>query len=176
MNLCNVRSNGHFITTPFQNLQFFSLDDRFSEDCGFLNRNVAELLHSNPQLQSIELIANNNREMTMNKLLQMIKNNAAVTKLEVKIYSSVFLVNLSDVEQLANEHLSLTELKLWRYQITADNVNALIRHLSTLKKLSFWVQNAAEYREVETNVGSGWKMDWPANCFGPQYVQLIRNN
>lgn len=176
MNLCNVHSSDHFIAATFANLQSLSIDDRFAANTGFLSGNVAELLHLNPKLQSIELIGKNNSEMTMNKLLQMIKNNAAVTKLEVKIYSSAFLVSLSEIQQLANEHPSLTELKLWRYEIPADNVNVLIRQLNNLKKFSFLVQNKTVFMELQSKLDCQWEMAWPAKDFGPQYVQVNRKN
>lgn len=177
MNLCNVSSNGHFVAATFANLQCLSIDDRFGGDSGFLIGNAHELLHLNPQLTSIELIGKNNKALTMGKLLQMIRNNAAVSKLEVKIYSSNFPVDLSEVEQLANEHPALTELKLWQYHIPAENVNVLIRQLSDLKKFDLWIPNSTEYRELQLKLDDGWKM--PARTgFGERahYVQIDRKN
>lgn len=175
MHLCNVRSNCHFIAATLANLQCLSIDDRFGGSSGFLSTNAAaDLLRLNPKLQTIELIGTNNREMTMGNLLQMLKHNVAVEKLDVKMYESVFSVNLTEVEQLANEHPSLAELKLWQYQISADNVNVLLNRLSALKKLSFWIENPMEYEEIQSKLDNGWHMAWLPKMFGSQYVQVIR--
>lgn len=176
MNLCNVSSTDHFVAATFANLQCLSIDDRFSDGSSFLVENAHKLLHLNPQLTSIELIGKKNKAMTMDKLLQMIENNAAVRKLAVKIYSSNFPVKLSEVEQLANEHPALTELKLWHYHIPVENVNVLVRQLSDLKKVDLWIPNSAEYTELQTKLDSEWPMPGTTYEDGMQYIQINRKN
>lgn len=78
-------------------------------------------MQSNPQLQSIELKAKHNGYMEMEKLLQMIKNNAAIT--ELTLDWAVSCVNKFDVQQLANEHPMLIKVNLWWFGFSVDKLS-----------------------------------------------------
>lgn len=174
LKLCNVRSNCHFVAASFKQLQHLTIDDAFCNNTSRGYRAHAELIRMNPQLQSIRLEID--RQLTMKNLLKIIKNNTAITKLTVTKYSSNFLVKLSEMQQLANEHPSLVELDLYRYQFTVKNAVVMLHRLRALKKVGFQIECASECTELQTKLNNQWEMAWNVYGIGSNYVQLNRKD
>lgn len=169
LSLCGVRFNG---TVIFHQLQHLSIDDQYDRYRDIKKNAAAGLLRANPQLQSIELVVENMRDMPMTNLLQIIKSNAAITKLNVPFrYSgeldvsrpsdqdrNVCLVNSAEVEQIVNEHPSLIELYLYQYEITVPDAIKMVQQLSALKKFTFRMSKAWHRHQLEWALDSEWNV------------------
>lgn len=182
LELYDVCLERNFNAAAFKRLQHLSIRSAFCISNYSVNGAYSKLLCLNSQLQSIELETSYNGWMTMETLLQMIKNNVAINKLFVTTHSIQFSVDISEVQQLAKEHPSLAELDLRGYHFTVDNVIEMIQQLSALKKFNFLKQNTAE-REVQLNCSeleTKLKGQWVAEgkCCGRSsyYIQLYRKN
>lgn len=163
----------------FQQLQHLSIDDRFDKNRKVLKHDAARLFNLHPQLQSIELRVQNSPDMPMDKLLQIIKSNTAITKLNVKLSYDDYdtcLVDSTDVEQLINEHPSLVELNLPQYEFSVENGIKMVQRLNALKKFNFWMFRYLDQKELMTKLGSEWELKSLEYNDADGLTQLIRKN
>lgn len=65
-------------------------------------------------------------------------------------------MNLAEVQQFANEHPSIIELDLYRYEFTVQNAIAMIHQLGALKKFGFQINCATECTELKTKLNNQW--------------------
>lgn len=182
LKLYDVCLDRNFIAAAFMQLQDLTICAASCCSRFLVNRAYTKLLRMNPQLQSVELETSYIRGMTMETLLQMLKNNTAINKLIVTSNSMKYRVKLSAVQQLANEHPSIAELDLHQYEFTVDNVIAIIEQLSALKKIKFRMQNATDMEfhclELETKLKDQWEVErrYVDPFRDPSSIQINRKN
>lgn len=141
----------------------------------FIKQNVANILRSNRQVQSLEM--HSDSMISMNTLLDLIKRHSFITKLRVKFrLCQVSAIDPLESDRIANEHSSLVELDLKSCEFTAEIAIALIDQLKSLMTFDFHIEEGSDMVRLESNLDQNeWiltkRFDW-----APSYVRLNRKN
>lgn len=111
-----------------------------------------KMLQANPQLLSFE--RSGGRPIIF---LDEIIMNRSLSKLTMRMGSSLIAMNTGDVKRLFNEHPSLVELNLQQCRFTANDAIALIRRLNSLKKFQFQPYDRLEYKDLLQRLSREWR-------------------
>lgn len=135
---------------------------------------IVQLLQANDQLQSLELLVERYEPaFGVNKLLNMIKGMALLSKLVMKMhYLELFDIDTNEVMRLASEHPLLVELHFGRYLLTANDAIKLIGQLTALKKFRFQVKDRSHYERLMGQLGSN--SGWAKIEYQPDIITLSR--
>ena len=114
-----------------------------------------KMLQANRQLESFEILSYH-KEITLDKLLNMISGNPLILKLEV-IGSKEVNVNAAELNRFIAEHPLIEELYLDKYRLTADDAIMFIRQLKSLKKFKFRVKEQSECDRLLKVLDDKWK-------------------
>lgn len=139
-----VRLRHGFDQAPFQHLTHFVIRASNENEYGIFA--AANLLRLNKQVRSLKIL-DYNQAITMNALLNIIRNNKLINKLDVKFNVPRIPISSTEVQRIVREHQSLIELHLPCYQFTCDNLIALTDHLKSLKSLKFKMQDNFQHAQ-----------------------------
>lgn len=152
-NLRHLRLSCMRLTDGFDRVYFPHLEQLVIN--GFDNirltlRNAANLLDSNRQLQSLDILLPN---LSIKALLDMIKDHSSITKLTVSNFMQHIQVTSLEIQRIAIEHSLLTELSLKSIlSFTATDVIALLDQLKSLKKFDCWIFNDSDVLRIESEL------------------------
>lgn len=129
------RANKNSIEKPIKTLKEIYISGGLTGDKAL--EIAANLLANARQLNSFTISSRRNADM--NKLLTEIKNNPSIVQLILSHnYPSVTIrVNSNQVRQLLDQHSKLIFLRLYGYELNADEAVAVIRGLKSLKIFQF---------------------------------------
>lgn len=133
---------------------------------------IVNLLKSCQQLQTLQIdVLRLPSKLAFNSLLNMIKHNRMISKLNFKSESiPLFKVDMYDVLRLANDHPFLVELELL-HGITVNNAILLICKMESMKRLSFPAKNPWVYENSALQLSHRWRFTAQT-----ERVTLIRKN
>lgn len=152
----DVRIVYRSIDKPFRNLEHLSIQRNFEyHDCDeFAPIDIAiDLLNGIHQLKSLEI---DEPKMSIDQLLDLIKDNRSITKLTSKGFGRV---TSGDIQRLVSEHPSLIELDLENTLFAPGDVIELTRQLGSLKRFEFHTQVnycSTERSDFESQLADEW--------------------
>lgn len=135
----------------------------------FTSENAKELLHANPQLQSLNLFENS---LTMVEIVDMIGINSNILELKISgISKSEIKVNAVELNRFANEH-PLVEKLDFTSEFRADDALMFIGQLNALKEFGFQVQDRSECDRLMNRLDGKWKIKYYKASYGCIRVEL----
>lgn len=151
----NVRLNHRCVNASFPHLEQLKI---IGHDHRGLNMDdVAELLPANRQLRKINITMSSNQAITINGLLDTIRENQLVDTLIVRTFFVTMSNELSaaEINRFVTEHPGLIVLDLLFKRFNANEANALHRQLTSSKTLNFSMSDS-EYEKLQTIMDKGW--------------------
>lgn len=141
---------------------------------GFTIKKVMILLHSNPQLEKLQLEnVLDNQELTMNEILNTISENPSITKLYVRNANKTNISQV-DLKRFAFERSFTTKLALSSLPIKPQDAVVFIRQLKSLKMFRFLINDQADYVLLMNQLDSEWKHEHDIRFNGYQLITLKR--
>lgn len=125
-------------------------------ETGLTNEEIAQILHSNKQLES--LVVWSFDKMTFSEFSNMISEHPSLSQLTVNLKEST-MGNPTKAELLrfTSEHPLLTNLGLWSFYIPVDEVTVFLDQLKSLKKFMCDVKDRSEYDQIVSLCGNSWR-------------------
>lgn len=170
LNLHNVRLDNRY-TQAFRHLVHLSIEINDRDLWVFSKIKAGELLHRNPQLQSLNIHMAERRGMTLSTLSKMVRNNSMISKLVIFTASYSTSVNTAELILFASAHPLLMELDLSLFRFSAAQVIAFMRHLNSLKWFCFMLSDCTELDVLMKQLGSEWRM-----TFSPEDERSTHEN
>lgn len=173
LNLQNILTGFRLSSLPLFNLEHACIDIGKS----FTKIGAAYFLQSSCQLRSLDICTSHG--MTLNTLLNIIKEKPAMEKLKLIMDSYCPIAKPMEIQRLVIEHPRLIELNLKSIKFSIDSVLDLIRQLDCLKIFYFQLKDHFEYSSLKSRLDDN---QWQPNLYlafpnrGRIYVELRRQN
>lgn len=144
------------IEVPFTHLRHLYLDISPSDGNGLTVNQATHLVSSNTQLNSLHLSVYGQPRLTPSALLNLIKNNQAITKLMVTLDESTVVIPAAHIERLVQEHPLLVEVSLKGFIFTAKHAITLTQRLNSLTCFCFEIKNTQDYDDCVRMLDQLW--------------------
>lgn len=128
--------------------------------------NAAKLLHSNRQIQSLQLVIPW-LVVTLAELLNMIIANRSIVKLILQSSCAVRDVTEAELSRFVKEYPMMETLQLHDHRFTADAAIEFMNQLDSLKCFLFCIKDRAELNRLLSQLDGKWQHQtlWSLNDF-----------
>lgn len=164
-----------FTSTSFQRLEHLTI---WISGPNVSNQNIAELLRMHPRLLSLDISFPPFEKMSLTKLTDIVATNHSIEKFVVNgsedsdLYSDEHSnADTAEWIRFTDEHPTLVELNVRRFQISVGDIRILIGQLKSLKKLYFArAKGINTPDDLTRQLGHGWQSNHLL------FVRLERND